>query len=142
MSNYLNIHLVYNVCTKLASLFASLEQMLNCSPACKGICLAGGHCCNSSRLGLNSNLGLCLGSPEGMSSQNPCQLPARLTAHVETYLPTPDFHKAIKPEHSWVSGLLHDSLHWMISGIGTPGATALIHLSNQGALQRPMTRMS
>lgn len=25
LSNYLNIHLVYNVCTKLASLFAPLE---------------------------------------------------------------------------------------------------------------------
>lgn len=32
------------------------------------------------------------------------------------------------------------SLHLTISVMGTPGATALIHLSSQSALQRPMTR--
>lgn len=125
----------------MGSLSAPLEEILNCSPVCKGIYLAGGHRCNSPRLRLNLNPGLCLGSSGGMNSQNSCQLPARLIAHFESYITTPGFQKAIKSEHLWMSCLLHDSLHWIISGTGTPKTTTLIHLGSQNAPQSPMTVM-
>lgn len=68
-----------------------------------------------------------------MSSQDSCQLPATLIAHFESYIATPGFQKAIKSEHSWMSCLLHDSLHWIISGIGIIKGITLINLCSQDA---------
>lgn len=43
LTYYSNIYLLYNICTKLSTFFASMEKMLNCSPIHKRICLAVGQ---------------------------------------------------------------------------------------------------